>query len=242
MLLSDRQKDILTKTVSEYIYRAAPVSSRLLEEQCDLRISSATIRNELQVLKEKGFLTQPHFSAGSIPTDRGYRFFVDEISKQNGELPRNAMEEEHRGLQEIRDYVGFLQLLSRNLASCSSDLVVAYLPRQNIVWKEGWEMVLREPEFERKEYTLHFTKFISDVAARIRNFKTEKLIHIYIGKENPFSDMKEFSIILAEYSFLQEKGVISITGPKRMAYQTNIRLIKSLVYPHAKRRQVAEGN
>ena len=82
MNLTLRQADILDSVISEYIRLAEPISSQHLEKRYDFGVSPATIRNELQALSEKGYLAQPHTSAGRMPTDKGYRFFVDGVSKK----------------------------------------------------------------------------------------------------------------------------------------------------------------
>ncbi len=78
-MLSDRRQIVLRALIEEYIARALPVGSRTLVERYNLGISSATVRNELSLLEEMGYLAQPHTSAGRIPTDFGYRAFVDEL-------------------------------------------------------------------------------------------------------------------------------------------------------------------
>ena len=78
-MLTQRQSEILDRIVRDYIALAEPVSSRLLEKKHDFGVSPATIRNEMQKLTDRGYLFQPHTSAGRVPTDRGYRFFVDEL-------------------------------------------------------------------------------------------------------------------------------------------------------------------
>jgi len=78
--LSPRQQTILGLVVKHYIATAQPVGSRtLLESYVDLQVSSATIRNEMAVLEELGYLTHPHTSAGRVPTDKGYRYFVERL-------------------------------------------------------------------------------------------------------------------------------------------------------------------
>ncbi len=79
MTITERQEKILNKVLQEYIKSAQPVSSQLLEKKYDFGISPATIRIEMQKLTDKGFLYQPHTSAGRVPTDKGYRLFVDKL-------------------------------------------------------------------------------------------------------------------------------------------------------------------
>lgn len=84
--LSARQKIILTLLTHEHIKTAAPIGSRSLVERFNLKMSSATIRNEMAALTDKGYLRQPHTSAGRIPTEMGYRFFVGRLVNET-EIP-----------------------------------------------------------------------------------------------------------------------------------------------------------
>ena len=79
MKLSDRKKKILKAIVSDYILTTEPVGSKSLIQRHDLQVSSATIRNEMMELEELGYLEKPHTSAGRIPSDKGYRTYVDEM-------------------------------------------------------------------------------------------------------------------------------------------------------------------
>ncbi|MFT7610985.1 MAG: heat-inducible transcriptional repressor [Candidatus Aldehydirespiratoraceae bacterium] len=78
-MLDDRKAAILSAVVQEYIATAQPVGSGKISDVPGISVSSATVRNEMAALEEQGFLVQPHTSAGRIPTDKGYRFFVDEL-------------------------------------------------------------------------------------------------------------------------------------------------------------------
>lgn len=79
MDLGDRKKKILQAIINDYIQSAEPVGSRTIAKKYDMGLSSATIRNEMADLEELGFLEQPHTSAGRIPSDKGYRLYVDEL-------------------------------------------------------------------------------------------------------------------------------------------------------------------
>lgn len=79
-MLDDRKTAILSAVVNEYIVTAQPVGSTHIANASGIGVSSATIRNEMAVLEQEGYLTQPHTSAGRVPTDKGYRFFVDHLA------------------------------------------------------------------------------------------------------------------------------------------------------------------
>ncbi|MBX6351853.1 MAG: heat-inducible transcription repressor HrcA [Thermoflavifilum sp.] len=81
-MLTDRQKLILGAVVEDYVFSAEPVGSRTLSKHERIRYSAATIRNEMADLEEMGYLAQPHTSAGRVPSQRGYRFYVDHLMMQ----------------------------------------------------------------------------------------------------------------------------------------------------------------
>ena len=86
--LSERQREILIRVVEEYVATGQPVGSKNLVERAGMRVSPATVRNELAELERLGLLTHPHTSAGRVPTDRGYRYYVDRLLDRR--LPRPA--------------------------------------------------------------------------------------------------------------------------------------------------------
>jgi len=79
--MQERQLEILRAIVDEYVATQEPVGSRVIAEKHSLGVSPATIRNEMALLEEQGLITQPHTSAGRIPTNSGYRVFVDKIAE-----------------------------------------------------------------------------------------------------------------------------------------------------------------
>lgn len=230
-MITERQNLILEKIVKDYINLAEPVSSKFLERKHNLGISPGTIRIEMQKLTDEGFLYQPHTSAGRIPTDRAYQFFVDKIIDESFEDFDKFFQKEFENIEkDIEDDFKFIQSLTKNLAQISSNLVLGYLSEKDFLWKEGWGEIFKEPEFKDSGYSLRFLKMIDGFEKELKKLNSEnfKFPKIYIGK-NPFSKERDFSIIISECHFLKnQKGILAILGPKRMAYQNNISLINSL--------------
>ena len=79
-MLDERKLEVLRAIVEDYVSTSEPVGSKSLVERHNLGVSPATIRNDMAVLEEEGYITQPHTSAGRIPTDKGYRLFVDRLA------------------------------------------------------------------------------------------------------------------------------------------------------------------
>lgn len=78
-MLDERKATILRAVVTEYIETAQPVGSGHVAASAEVNVSSATVRNDMATLEAEGYLAQPHTSAGRIPTEKGYRFFVDQL-------------------------------------------------------------------------------------------------------------------------------------------------------------------
>ncbi len=107
MPLDDRKLEVLRAIVEDYVETQEPVGSRALVRAHNLRVSSATVRNDMAVLEEEGYLRQPHTSAGRVPTDKGYRLFVDRLSRIKPLSPaeRRAIERFLVGAVDLDDVV-----------------------------------------------------------------------------------------------------------------------------------------
>jgi heat-inducible transcriptional repressor len=107
MPLDERKLEVLRAIVEDYVATQEPVGSRALVERHNLRVSPATVRNDMAVLEDEGYIRQPHTSAGRVPTDRGYRLFVDKLSRVKPLSPaeRRAIERFLLGAVDLDDVV-----------------------------------------------------------------------------------------------------------------------------------------
>lgn len=233
MEITERQAEILERIVREYIRSARPVSSKSLEKKCQLRICAPTIRLEMQKLTDRGYLYQPHTSAGRIPTDRAYRFLVNNfLEKKVFKLKDNRMVKEE--MEEIirREKEDILRLsfqLTRFLAHSSSTIAIFRLLDKNLSLKDGWEELIKSSEFEDKNFLFLLGEFLKDFEKDIEKLKIESEIEVFIGEENKSLTGKGLSVIISKCRFPHdEEGLISLVGPKRMAYEHNISLLNSL--------------
>lgn len=118
MDLSERKQRILQAIVDEYIGTAEPVGSRSISKRDELGLSSATIRNEMADLEDMGYIVKPHTSAGRVPSDTGYRFYVNSLMQQY-QISANAIEALRR---ELADRVSQLDMLIRKASALTSAL------------------------------------------------------------------------------------------------------------------------
>ncbi len=226
--ITSRQREILKRIVEEYVLSAEPVSSSLLEERYDFGVSSATIRSEMKKMLDAGYLTQPHTSAGRVPTDQAYRFFIEKEMKKMEELELAELRRKMNRLKKL-DVWDMLSGMSQFLASESSYFSVSGLIEKSLFFEEGWEDVLKEPEFEEKECLVSFARMVKKFEKEKKEIESmPEGITLYIGSENPWSRLHEFSVIVGKCRLKGAKGVFSLMGPKRMPYWKNIRLVKNV--------------
>ena len=142
---AERRATVLKTVVEEYVRTAAPVASQTITESRDLGVSSATVRNDMTQLEREGYLAQPHTSAGRIPTDQGYRYFVDHFTAAGG-LPvgqRRAVADffasTHRALEDL------LHETSQLLAKLTSHAAVVVGPDADAVRVRTAQLVAIEP-------------------------------------------------------------------------------------------------
>lgn len=127
--LSDRAGTLLRTLVSLHIRDGAPVGSRTLGEEAGLTVSSATIRNAMSDLEERGYLHSPHTSAGRVPTALGYRFFVDSLMQVSDDLDTSALQLLRSELNRDRNASELVQTASSLLSSITSQAGVVTVPR-----------------------------------------------------------------------------------------------------------------
>lgn len=231
--VTERQKNILEKVIQEYIKNALPVSSKFLKQKCRLDISPATIRLDFGELTQAGFLKKSYISGGRVPTDKGYRFFVDNLFEKGcfAQDKKRIFKKFQEVFKEIDDVFRFSREIAKNLAVSSSNFAVSYFQDFNVFWKEGWDEILQEPEFHNFDYLRKFTELINDLEENVEKLdfvEKNKKIKVYIGKESPFR-RKEFSIIVGRSSNPEKRAIFAILGPKRMNFKKNINLINCLI-------------
>lgn len=128
--LNDRYRQILQATVKHYIATAEPVGSKTLIEEYDISISSATVRNVMGKLEKAGFLYQPHTSAGRIPSDYGYRIYVDELITRSETIKYSVPQILHQHLNYFKShYEILLQKVTQILADLSGCIALITLPQ-----------------------------------------------------------------------------------------------------------------
>ena len=231
--MESRQELILSLVVKEYVDLAIPVSSSLLAERHNLDLSPATIRSEMMELEEEGYLYQPHTSAGRIPTDQGFRYFVDVLMREK-ELTKREQNSLQVEMLKLKTQNKMLARTTAKLLSVmSGNLAVSGVIDSDDFYKAGIQQLLSQPEFGNLDSVSKIAEVIDYLDESLdelsKELKDKSEIEVFIGKENPIDNTEECSMIVSKYNLKSgEEGLLAIIGPKRMKYSRNVSLIDYL--------------
>ena len=230
-MLQERQKSILHAVIQEYIRPAHPVASKELARDSDWGLSPATIRSELLALDEEGFLEQPHTSAGRVPTDKGYRYFVDHLPADAGLT--DSEEELLREAFAIHQADTFIRAFAQRVSKIAGAFVAAGMKREQALYKSGFAAILEEPEFADPERAREFGRLADVLDAEIHRVlpRNRAQGRTWIGAENPWREAQQYAITLVPWEHPRGfRGFISIVSPRRANYpkhQAIINLIRT---------------
>ncbi len=226
-----RKDTILGMVVDQYIKTTTPVSSTLIAQSYSLDLSSATIRNVLAELEEEGYLTHPHTSAGRLPTEKGYRYYVDNIMHeiQLLENEKTRLKQEYRA--EALQLENLLEKISELLSETTHyTSIVSIDGLNNKVYCKGTSLVVNYPDYQDIGKIRNILEALEEKEhlLRIINQSLQKKIHVFIGHELALSNIESCSLVVSPYKMRKgPSGRIAVLGPTRMDYE---RVVSALDY------------
>jgi len=221
-MLSDRRQRVLAALIEEYVARALPVGSRTIAENYDLGVSPATVRNDLSALEDEGYISQPHTSAGRVPTDHGYRAFVDELV-ESGALgdDEDAADKLDRLRQSATELDDLLEKTSKALSQFTDCLSVVTPPDFTHPRRLGIMSLMRQPEFAYTEALLPIMQVLEDDTVLLHVLDAtapDDEPRVRIGKENEAEQLSGVSVVACRYGIGADGGIVAVIGPTRMNY------------------------
>lgn len=229
-MLTDRQKNLLSVVVKEYSENAVPVGSKYIAKKYGFDLSPATIRAEMNELEDADYLFQPHTSAGRIPTDKGYRYFVEKIMPDR-DLTKSEQKKLQSELLKLQaKNIRLERTVAKLLSGLSGNLAISGVIEKDEFYDFGMRELLNEPEFREKDDLCRLAETLDYIDERfdqlIGKLKDNE-VKIFIGKENPIKEISNCSMMVAPYrTKTGEKGILALIGPKRMKYAKNKSLIQ----------------
>ena len=227
--MTDRQIQILAAIIEQYAEVAVPVGSVTLAKL--FNVSSATVRSEMARLEELGMITQPHTSAGRIPTDQGYRFYVNTLTEAHAkesqpvQLDRGARTIDARistqgdkADRAIRSAVDSLVDLTQNLG-------LATIGDQ--LYMNGMGNLFSQPEFLQNNHTQAVARLLDNLEPWLREARPNEPLNVYIGAENPIGKSSGASLIISRFrSPYSDHSYIGVLGPTRQSYGKVMKLVR----------------
>ncbi len=215
--MNKRQESLFLNILREHIDSAQAVGSKFLVDKYKLDVSSATIRNDMAELEKLGLITHPHTSAGRVPTERGYKYYIDNYLDVK-ELAKKDKE----GLERARKMnTGEVMVknLAKEIANLTKSAVVVAFAKNNVYYT-GISNLLSQPEFADfdliysiSEVVDHLDEVVADI------FDSVKETQVKLGKDNYFAD--NCGSILTRV----DDKLVGVLGPIRMDYERNLGLI-----------------
>ncbi|HLD31676.1 MAG TPA: hypothetical protein VJB37_02155 [Patescibacteria group bacterium] len=212
-----RRETLLKLIIENYIDRAEPVGSKLLIS--DLDVSGATIRNEMRALEQEGFLTHPHTSAGRIPTEKGYQYYVEKLAR-----PGSLKKKHQQALLDAATGAGSdpRKNLAKALAEITGNGIILAL-NPDSVYYTGMASLFSQPEFRDYAHVVNFSTIFDHCEERLADLYEliDGEYRILVGNDNPLG--QACSLIGTR---INADSLLAILGPMRMDYATNVGLIQ----------------
>lgn len=237
MEITERQKQILCQIVEEYAETASPVGSVTMAKL--FKVSSATIRAEMARLEALGLIAQPHTSAGRVPTDAGYRFYVNHLDGNS--LDNEPVMPEMRLIDDGR-YDRGIHAIERRVASQSQadaairgavDILVELTGNLGLatidgqLYLSGISRLFTQPEFGDTRRVQAVAKLLDNLEPWLREAAPGEPLNIFIGQENPIGRNSEVSLIISKFrSPFSDRSYIGVLGPTRQNYSRVMTLVR----------------
>ncbi|MCM8761430.1 MAG: heat-inducible transcriptional repressor HrcA [Candidatus Omnitrophica bacterium] len=225
-----RQQEVLGMIVRKYVETARPVGSRYISRK--LGLSSATIRNVMADLEDMGYIAQPHTSAGRIPTDRGYRYFIDSLMRVRSLSEQAAKSIQDEYSHAVRSLEGVLERTAHLISDMTNYVGLTLFSQYDKVYLDGASHIVEQPEFQdlRKLYALlRCLEQKRDLLNLLKEDFTTDALTIHIGKENVASSLSDCSVVTKGYKVKGKvSGRLGVIGPKRMVYEKVIPAVEFL--------------
>lgn len=227
--LTQRQIQILKCVVEEYIKIADPVGSDVIEKKYNVGVSPATIRNEMSNLVQKGYLKQPHTSAGRVPTPKGIKFYVDQLMEENKLSVAEEVAAKEQIFRAKDDFDKMMHEATRTLAKATHSVAVAAIENGEI-WHAGYANILDIPEFYNIDVTSRVLALLEE-ASRLQEifFKFAEWgdpVEILFGEEFGWPNFEPVGIIASRFRSPDGDGSLAVIGPARFNYPTIIPMVR----------------
>lgn len=229
--LTQRQVQILKSVIEEYLKTAEPVGSDVIEKKYNVRVSPATIRNEMSALVEKGHLRQPHTSAGRTPTPKGVKFYIDQLMEEKKLSVAEEVAAKEQVLSVRNDFDKMMHEVTKTLAKATHSVAVA-ATEDGEVWHAGYCNILESPEFYNIDVTSRVLSLLEEVGRLqeifFKQVDWDDSVEILFGEDLGWPNFENVGIIASRFKTSHGYGSLGVIGPARCNYPTIIPIVRYL--------------
>ncbi|MFH0952082.1 MAG: hypothetical protein V1838_02720 [Patescibacteria group bacterium] len=219
-MLTERKKQLLNTIIRRHIKEAQPVGSSVIAEMKHFDVSPATIRNEMMALEKEGYLYQPHTSAGRLPTEKAWRYYLDNKVAEKVKLAPSSEKQLSQALKRGENKNQAIKEMSKELAEISKlTIFFSFTPNDNFY--TGIANLFHHPEFSEQEIIYEVSSLIDHLDEVVSKLfpRVASQACILIGKDNPFGVHCGLTVIKGK------QGMLGMLGPIRQDYHYNCALL-----------------
>ena len=209
--------------IEQYAEVAVPVGSVIIAKL--FNVSSATIRNEMALLEKAGYIVQPHTSAGRIPTDKGYRAYVNHLNEQPEQelVGRNARAIDTR-IKNAGEMEQTIRSAVRSLVEITNNVGLATIG--DSLYVRGFASLFAQPELVQSSAAQEVAKLLDNLEPWLLEAAPNKPLSVFIGRENPIGKSSKSTLIISRFrSPFSNRSYIGVLVPTRQDYKTVMNLV-----------------
>ncbi len=227
--LTDRQIQILKYIIEEFIISGSAIGSDTLDRKYNLGVSPATIRNEMVMLVQQGYLTQEHTSSGRIPTPQSIKFYISQLMEEQDLSVAEEVSVKAK-IWDVREEVDQLLISATQSLAEKSGAIAATVTDQGSVYHSGYANILDIPEFFDIDVTKTVLSLIDDHQQLIDFFNKstgDEPIHVMLGDDFDNKYLYNCGLLYTNLNLGQYgKGKLGIIGPSRIDYSHMIPMLR----------------
>lgn len=229
--MENRKEQLFRTIVRQHIALGEPIGSKYLLEKSHLDCSPATVRNDMADLEQEGYLSHPHTSAGRVPTEKGWKWFLERFINEQ-DVPRKAQEALQKASDGASDRQQVIKHLAKTLAESSKQTAIVSFGPDDTFYT-GLFNLFSQPEFQERDMVQHISNIVDhldSVCAKLYDQATDEVV-VLVGSDNPVDE--RCSIMVTRIDDPPDKSgeagdvtMVALLGPMRMDYDRLLPLLR----------------
>lgn len=218
--MENRKEQLFRTIVRQHIALGEPIGSRYLLEKSNLECSPATVRNDMADLEQEGYLTHPHTSAGRVPTEKGWKWFLERFITEQ-DVPKKAQEALQKASEASSDRQQVIKHLAKTLAESSKQTAIVSFGPDDTFYT-GLFNLFSQPEFQEHDMVQHISHIVDHLDSVIAKLykRASEDVEVLVGSDNPVDE--RCSMVVTRV----DDDVIALLGPMRMDYDRVLPLLR----------------